>query len=62
MALNVLKYFQLLYILMQISQVHLLHASRQVHFHGNTRIWQKENMQKMAVLLCIVQKSLLHVL
>ena len=32
---------------MQISQVHLLHASRQVHFHGNTRISQGENMQKI---------------
>ena len=32
---------------MQISQVHLLHASGQVHFHGNTRISQGENMQKI---------------
>ena len=32
---------------MQISQVHLLYASRQVHVHGNTRIWQVKNMQKI---------------
>ena len=29
------------------NTVNLLHVSRQVHFHGNTRIWQRENMQKI---------------
>ena len=40
---------------MQISQVHLLYASRQVHLHGNTRIWLGENMQKIGG--AVFQKS-----
>ena len=39
MALNILKYFLLLYIFnAKISQAHLLHVSRQFHFHGNAGV------------------------
>ena len=57
MVLNVLIYFPLSYIFnAKICQAHLLHTSRQVHFHGNKIIWQREYMQRSLLFLCRISE------
>ena len=57
MVLEILKYFLLPYIFnAKISQAHLLHVSRQVHFQENTRIWQGEYMPKVGSVLWSVSE------